>query len=337
MNILVLGYGSIGKRHAQNLIDLGHKVKVYDPEWKKVPRELLELDLREIDSEVIFICTPTSTHDLLIQDWRAKHLFIEKPLVDSGADLERIRSMKVYGTDMVACNMRFEPLIQRAYEIIKEGKIGTVFSVKVDFGYYLPYWRPGVDYKQVEIPGVVLDCIHEIDLLRWFHGDPDEVGASQGISNYFGIANVDAILRWKNGLVANIHMDYLRREKKRVIEWVGSEGTLTYVENKSLRIPGGPHKLFWITKDGDCGVLESDKDHNYPYVKQLEHFFECIEKNKKTCNPIEEATKTTELALRIQYGDKDSGDDPARRGPVSGDRHQGPAGPVVEGTGASGE
>ena len=168
MKVLVIGCGSIGKRHISNLSEMGHTVYVYDLIKEKMqgyPRWTIQ------GIDAVFICTPTSTHAELIDFWKDKYLFVEKPLTSDRKDLEKISEIPIPKTNMVACNMRFESLVKKAKEILVEGIIGELVSVKVDFGYYLPFWRPDIDHKLIEHPGVIFDCFHDLDLLLWLHGE----------------------------------------------------------------------------------------------------------------------------------------------------------------------
>ena len=228
MKVLVIGYGSIGKRRARILQEMGHEVFVED--IKDVPKRLVPKDDYYEMVDAIFVCTPPSTHFLLAGLWNEKRLFVEKSLVVNKGQLEELGKIPFDKTTMVACNMRFEPAIKEAYRMINEDWIiGDVLSVKVDFGYYLPYWRPDIDYKTVEHPGVLLDCIHEFDLLEWFHWPI--VRIVDGIGHRFksnppfdlpegSISIIDMLVvlgEGENHISANIHLDYLRKEKKREI------------------------------------------------------------------------------------------------------------------------
>lgn len=294
MKILVIGYGSIGKRHTDNLLEMGHEVKVVDVDSKRVPKELQAAGSFTVGVEVVFICTPTSSHLSSIETWRNSHLFIEKPLAATLAGL-KVAEGKLESSEkvnMVACNMRFEPLIQKARDSLKE--IGEIYSVKVDFGYYLPYWS-AVDYKNKEHPGVALDCVHDLDVLSWFHGNGTLLSHKMR-KREFGIPSiVEGIVGYGDGTLANIHLDYHRRDKKRVIEWVGSKGSMAYIEYRSLKVPVGAHYLV-VNEE----IHDSETDHNYPYRKQLEHFFGCIEKGRQSCNSVMRAAKVTELAILMQ-------------------------------------
>ena len=314
MKVLVIGCGSIGKRHINNLMELGHKVYAFDVDYHKIPGEntyTIKNNVSHENLDAVFVCTPSSSHAELAITYKDLPLFVEKPLTDNAKDLARLekafKDSKI--TNMVACNMRFEPLIEEAINQIK--KLRKIYSVKSEFGYYLPYWRPGVDSDKIECPGVVLDCIHELDLLMWIHG---KVLKKHGIIGLPSdrpnkVYEADILLLFDDRVAANIHLDYRRRKKKRQLEWVCEKGTVTYLEKRSLRDPGGEISLFVDDKHFDPGVTsgrvryESSEDkHNYPYMRQLEYFLSCVEKKEKTFNSINRAIGVTRLALELQGG-----------------------------------
>lgn len=110
MKVLILGYGSMGRRHAANALTLGCDVAIYDParDAEQVVRELLRYTTHNADQmrqqqiaafaredvawawgpDAVVIATPAATHSELC--WRAIKLglpiMVEKPLALSGED-----------------------------------------------------------------------------------------------------------------------------------------------------------------------------------------------------------------------------------------------------------
>jgi len=306
LKVLIVGLGSIGKRYADILLEMGHEVYGDDVVNGRIPEKVIEYrgSIQE-ELEAVFICTPPSNHMLQALKWYDKHLFIEKPLATSIEDVEDVeKDLDRNKVNMVSCQMRYDYLIKMAYgHLFVKETIGKLLCVKTDFGYYLPYWRPGRGVKVDELPGVVLDCIHEIDLLIWMHGNPVEgsIKAQVDLDKLLNtVSRVDAFMRFgdqNEPLMANIHMDYHRRRKKRVIEWVGSKGTITYTASRSLRHPS------------EVNFLSINEQHYFdrfshsdPYRAQVEGFFKAIEYKTTSPNPIDKAKDVLRVALEIQGG-----------------------------------
>ena len=125
MKILIVGYGSIGKRHFENLIKLGYSdiiICTRNSQAKKLEKkgikiiDSLNLAIQE-NPDVSIICNETSLH-ISTSIKLAKnnsHLFIEKPLSNSLKNsselLKLVRRKKLL--TMVGCNMRFHDGIRK--------------------------------------------------------------------------------------------------------------------------------------------------------------------------------------------------------------------------------
>jgi predicted dehydrogenase len=235
LKILILGYGSIGKRHITNLKFLGYNdICVYDIDRELVASVGKNYDLPTVRSmcegidnkpDVAFICVPNHLHlSMAIPLAREGiHLFIEKPLdinLDNFSELSKI-IVKNTIINMVGCNFRFDEGLKLIKNFLVEGQIGVPLTLRAVFGYYLPDWRPGSDYrknyaaKKETGGGVILDRIHEFDYVLWLLGN---VSSVSGFSRSTGSLDIetedvaDIILKHTNGVISNIHIDYLRRE-----------------------------------------------------------------------------------------------------------------------------
>ena len=86
--VLVIGYGSIGKRHVNNLPYLGFEPYVLTgyPDNKRKIKFIKSLDEYK-DIKFAIIATPTSKHldDLvsLVENTNCKEILIEKPIEES--------------------------------------------------------------------------------------------------------------------------------------------------------------------------------------------------------------------------------------------------------------
>ncbi len=319
MKVLIVGYGSIGKRHAKNLLDiknieivictnnkevfqLKNRVKIYST---------LEESLHE-NPDIGIICNATSLHvkTAIRLAQNGCHLFIEKPLADSLKNIKTLLTLvkKRKMITMVGCNMRFHSGIQKMKEIIKNEELGRIFSVRVENGSYLPNWHPWEDYRisyasRKELGGgVVLTQIHEIDYLCWFFGKVSKVFAftdklsdlELDVEDYAGI-----LLRFKNNLVAEVHLDYFQRPNFRNCKIIGSKGIAYWdSDNNTVRIYNNK-KNKWFTK-----FIESKYDRNQMYVYEMKYFLNCIKNNKKTMNTVFDALETQKIALAIKKSSK---------------------------------
>jgi predicted dehydrogenase len=179
---VVVGYGSIGKRHCKNLSKIKNiqcfvvtkQRKIQFPSKNFQAFESLK-DCIKFQPDVGIVANESNLHiKTAIQLAKAGcHIFIEKPLSHNSSQisqLSKIVNQKNLIT-LMGCNFRFHPCLIKIKELLSSKKIGRILSVKAEHGSYLPDWHPNEDYKksyasQKKLGGsVVLTSIHEIDYL----------------------------------------------------------------------------------------------------------------------------------------------------------------------------
>ena len=314
MKLLVMGFGSIGERHARNLASLGHKVLVFDSAadrlryaWEKYGFEVFE-DLSEAleqKPKAVFVCTPSSLHlkHANAAVMAGADVFVEKPLFSSLTGVDDFLSLahKKDRIVMVGCNLRFLGAMQKIEETISSGVIGKPLYADIQFGYYLPDWRPNTDYKRSYSAnksmggGIILDAIHEIDYALWLLGDFNELSCKAG---KYGDLDIDVedsasiLANTKGGCLVNIHMDYLRRAYKRTCEVCGTEGIVKWDWNERKV------KVYRVeAKKWKEEVFETDLDVNNMYVKEIKHFLDSVQSRSQPLGSGQEAKRALEVAL----------------------------------------
>jgi predicted dehydrogenase len=314
-NALVLGCGSIGSRHARNLVHLGVDVTVSDADVPAALRLATELKVGMAHREdaagydLIVVATPTSRHvaDLA---WALEHganVFVEKPLACSAVDLDEARELGVRYAQravMVGCNLRFT----EGFTVLASnlGAIGRPAAFLIDYGWWLPSWRPGRDYRTSYSSqralggGILLDAIHEIDYVLELAGPAINVASSVTCT---GVLEVDVedmadiVITHKGGASSHIHLDYLRRRRSRSCTVIGTRGELTWdVPRKVVEL---------LTEPGEEPVLLAagiDADPNAQYVAEMEHMLAATYNGSPTCNAIPRAAAAVQVALDARDG-----------------------------------
>jgi len=248
MKILVVGVGSIGRRHAQNAKKFAETaICECNPELgHKIAAELglpLFLDIhRGLDwkPDHVIVATPTHVHlaiaSLAIES--GAHVLIEKPISHSLDNVREFldRADFLRKNVFVVCNMRFHPAVQVLAQNIKD--VGKLLFVRAQYGNWLPDMRPHADYRalycsrQTTGGGVILDAIHEIDYVSWLVGSVQNV-----ICNATRLSDLDIdvedyaelLSSHSTGVMSEIHMDYLQRVKRRGCDIIGTEGSLVWL------------------------------------------------------------------------------------------------------------
>ncbi len=169
---LIIGYGSIGRRHASLLKKIANIGKIYILSNQKFSKFLKVKNLKhakKINPDYILICSRTSEHykhlTEIEKNFENKIVLIEKPLFDKRKKL-KIRKNNVF----VGYNLRFNPVINYIKKYIKNKNI---LSVRAVCQSYLPFWRKNIDYRKSNSArkkyggGALLELSHEIDYIQW--------------------------------------------------------------------------------------------------------------------------------------------------------------------------
>jgi predicted dehydrogenase len=185
MKHLIVGMGSIGRRHARHLLARGEEVIGADPFVQE------GLDFRvyssaaaawEAGPDMVWICSPTCFHaeQVIWALGKGLPVFVEKPVAASLPSalqiLDTWKKLSEKPLVWVGCNMRFHPGAQGLRKALEEGLVGKPLIYRIHFSHYLPNMRPGTDYRQTYAAkaslggGIILDDIHDIDLALWLAG-----------------------------------------------------------------------------------------------------------------------------------------------------------------------
>lgn len=245
MRLGVIGLGSIGLRHIKNIKNLGIEVVGYDIDKKKLS-DLRKLNIEYFNNKKKFyssidagiIASPSEYHlremSTLIDN--NKHCFVEKPmsheLIETSKLINLAKKKKLI--IQVGHNLRFNPAVKFAKELINNHKIGEILWSRSICSSYLPSWRKKYDYlnsytNKKKSGGVIFDLIHEIDLVYHLFGPGKILNSVTRNSKTLGlkvedIANIT--IQHNKGHHSNLHLDFVTRPKKRITEIAGVKGKI---------------------------------------------------------------------------------------------------------------
>ena len=313
MRFLIIGCGSIGKRHLRNLEKLGYRdIHAFDVQQhvlKDIRQEFgintysnLDVALEQYP-DIVILSNPTAFHIpfAIASAKKGAHLFIEKPVSHSMEGVqELLASVREQNlVTFVAYSLRFFDGIILMRDLLNQGQIGKPYYVHAESGQYLPDWRPGNDYsktysaKAEKGGGVVLDLSHEIDYLLWLFGPVRNVDSVLGKVSDLEIDvedSADILMEHSSGVISSVHLDYLQRAPTRNCKIVGSEGTLIWdYWMNSVRV--------FSMSTGDWEIIDYHTDRNDMYINELKHFIECVEHKTETLIPLEEGIRALQIAL----------------------------------------
>lgn len=319
MNILIIGGGSIGKRHLKNLHQLGFKNLYclkrelnfsFEKEFQcKVITNFSEAKALAIDC--VFVCTPTSLHieGLQFAVENRCHIFMEKPLIHDKLGLEKAKYLLENHdkTFFIGFMLRFHPLVQKIKEILDENDLGEVFSARFEFGSYLPYWHPWEDYKLSyasinKLGGGVINTItHELDLIQYFFGEPESVYCNALNFNKLQIdveELAEAVFTY-NDKVISLHIDFLQKDYDRNIK--------VLCDNGSIKWEWHTNQIVINKHEQDPEIISFlDFDVNQLYIDEVNKFMELITKNTiEHVLDSKHAINNTNLMLMMHQSSKE--------------------------------
>lgn len=270
MRFIVIGGGSIGRRHRDILIAQDHQVLIYDinPQYR---------DIREIDWEWpdgVLVCTPPASHMHYLKKAieHGVHVFVEKPLATHEVELPDIPDGIVA---MMACNYRFHPKLHQLKHHIKDGLVGGVFSVMCDYGHHIEHWAgPSWRDSYVVRTGAIYDSMwHQLDYASYLMERVPRICVAarytEMVDDYEMTFAADAFCAWEEQRAsAFLHVDWKAGARVHSIMVVGEKGRL-FVE------------------------LDADPEM---YALQMRYFVRAIEQKFKLVCPVSQGVELlTEL------------------------------------------
>ncbi len=252
--VLIVGLGSIGKRHLRlarvflpnaDIRILRHQVASEEPEYSNG----CFFDLDEAIAfapQIAIIASPAPFHveTAMALASVGVDLLIEKPLSDSLVGVTQLLETceKQGAILLTGYNLRFLPSLNRFRDLLGEGVIGKVLSVRCEVGQYLPSWRPDNDYRQGVSArsdlggGALLELSHELDYLRWIFGEVDWVKATLTRQSALEI-DVEDSAHLTMGfspsadgrkLIGIVSLDFIRHDSTRLCTAIGEAGSLRW-------------------------------------------------------------------------------------------------------------
>ena len=313
MKTLVIGAGSIGKRHLGNLHNLGlQDIAVCDKEdfrLDKVQQKYPDLTLYDNylsalkgKPEAVFICTPPNVHTPILNAAvdAGCHVFCEKPIAMDISGLEKIKSKaeKKGLIVMIGYVYRFFEPVMKIKEIISSESLGKIYSARTIVSQYLPDWHPQEDYRDFFLShrntggGSLLEESHAIDYMRWFLGDVESVYCTnRKLSDLeMDCENISILnIEFQSGTLATIQLDLLGRVLRREAEFSCERGTVIWDGERGLV------RIYKI----DSNVWEEFQLSIRPdaYVDEIQHFLDCIRRNEEPLISLHDGIEALRVCL----------------------------------------
>ena len=271
MNFAIIGCGFISKKHATAIQEIEgaklvavcdrvpHLMEEYINDFGAIAFEDAETMLKNTDIDVVNICTPSGSHAALAELVASygKHIIVEKPIamtieqtqnIIKAAEKNRVKLTVVHPN-------RFRPVAMQLKKILDEGLLG-----KISHALCIVNWNRGQAYYDQapwrgtkEFDGGVLmnQAIHNLDLLLWYLGMPEEIFSMEATR----LRSIEAedvstgIIKFESGVLATVQASttVYPRNFEESITIFGEKGTVKI---------GGTNALYFEHLEID-GIEES--------------------------------------------------------------------------------
>jgi UDP-N-acetyl-2-amino-2-deoxyglucuronate dehydrogenase len=300
INFAIVGYGHIGKRHAEHIMNNGEckLVAICDIDTDVVNhlpnKEIsfypkIEDLLSATTADVICICTPNYLHaDHAIASLNAgKHVVVEKPMAMSIAECDAMIAAADANHKVIFAvkQNRYNPPVAAVKELINSGRLGKIYMMQVNC-----FWnRSDNYYAQSEWRGrkekdggcLFTQFSHFIDILYYLNGN---ITAASGLlSNFSHQHNTEFedsgvfTMKAANGAIINFNFSTCAYEKN-------MEGSITILaENGTLKIGGQylntleyqclageelPH-INIVAKENDYGLYKGSMSNHDKVIRNV--------------------------------------------------------------------
>lgn len=232
-NVIVIGFGSIGKRHADVLSKLGCSVACVTRQMDcALPvYDSVDQAIAEHRPSIVIVANETVKHRQSILELAEvgydQTLLVEKPISE-----KFFTPIHALTNTFVAYNLRFHPALLSMRNKLSDQK---TIMVSIVAGQHLSEWRPGrrVDQSysasRSQGGGVLRDLSHELDYIMWLFGDVARVSALGGNRDVLGIDADElwaVLLEMKSGAIVNLSLSYLDVPACREMKVITSENTM---------------------------------------------------------------------------------------------------------------
>jgi predicted dehydrogenase len=183
--------------------------------------------------------------------------------------------------------------------------IGRPLSARAHWGEYLPGWHPWEDYRQgysarLDLGGgALLTLSHPLDYLRWFFGEVEALWAFIGRLGDLALDVEDTAeigLRFANGVLGSVHLDYNQRPSAHTLEIVGTQGTIHWDNADGVvhvyQFPVEAEGLTTLQIPVPAGFERNDL-----FLREMRHFLAVARGEEEPACTLDDGIRALRLAL----------------------------------------
>lgn len=301
VRLLVIGAGAIGRTHIDRIQRTPGLTLAGIADPSDAGRQLAEslgVDwapdhlgaLERFQPQGAIVATPNPAHVPMALDCLARGVaaLVEKPVADAVAEARQlVDAQATTGVPvLVGHHRRHNPINRQARETIASGRLGRIVGANAMACFYKPQGYFGMAWRREPGGGpVLINLIHEIDMLRFLCGEITQVQAlaSNAVRGFAVEDTAGALLRFASGALGTLllsdtavapwcwdfcagEQDQYPRQDLNTLFIAGTEGSLSLPDLSLWRYKGERHWHHPITREQRT-ALKAD-----PYTRQLLHF-----------------------------------------------------------------
>src|SRR3989338_1647223 len=313
----VIGIGNMGRHHARiyfelpntelvAICDINEKIGLemankYKCTYYKEYSDMIEKE----NIDIVTIAVPTKLHKKVTIDClnKVSNILLEKPIAESVEDAKEIInfSREKKAKIMIGHLERFNPVVIKLKEIIQSEELGEIITIVSR--------RVGLPTPQIKDASVIVDlAIHDLDIFNFlFQRKPTAIYSLIGNKIKSSKEDHAYILLKFDTFNAFLQVNWLTPVKIRNLSVTGSKGyaEINYI-TQELKLYKNNTAIEYdsfgdfVIKFGNPLELDIHITKEEPLKKEIVTFLDCIEKNKKITNSINDTLEALELALKIR-------------------------------------
>jgi predicted dehydrogenase len=304
--IAVLGCGYWGSNHIRTLKSLGALSAVSDANRARAEGFASEQECRAVDPDdlmrdpeidAIVMALPPQFHaESAIKAVKAgKHVLVEKPIALTVRDAERAVKVaheagRVY---MVGHVLRFHPAFETLKALIDAGELGEVR--------YIHSHRLGLGKFHTENDALWDLAPHDLSMILAITGAPPVEVRGEGAALLDHLSDFAHLhMRFENGLRSHLFASRLNPYRERRLTVVGDKAMAVFddVEPWGRKLAVYRHSVWqdsgqWAFTNNEPTYVPVEE--GMPLTRELQHFLDCIENNRKPRTTGEEAIEVLRI------------------------------------------
>lgn len=279
MRVLVVGAGSIGKRHHENLKAHGADPRLIS--WRESGMGGARVAMKE--AEAVVVATATDIRLQVIEAAAAHGLpiYVEKPLAFLPGEVEAIAELSapIAEQSMVGLMLRYHPAVRA----MAEADLSDVFHFSLTIGHDVTQWRKNWRFSdsyaaRAEGGGVLLDLCHELDLaITLFPGLSVTRVESLGHPGFPGVDFASRVSLRCGRVVGDVSMDYLAPILHRRTTLRGSERTHDF---------DFAAQVYKVSDPSGTRILDRPLERNTMFVDAMRDFLALASGSPTSGNPL---------------------------------------------------